>query len=695
MKRFCLLLQQKYRFLFLLFLMLLFAPVTGGAAVVPGEMVAMSSLLSKGLAELIELDVAIATGSLKPLKLAPSVTTVITARDIEDMGATTLDEILETVPGLHVQPSSGNIFSSILTIRGIYTQLNPQVLLLIDGLPLKIHINGIKPYRLRMPVSMISRIEIIRGPGSAMLGADAFAGAINIITKDSSDISGTSAGVRGGSFGAYDFWAQHGGSYSGWDVALGAEYAKGDGDSKRIIEKDALGSGPPSLAPGPLDTHYETLNSSLTARKEKFTLKLHQSWMMDNGIGSGISNVLNGGKSNTNNYLVLGSLMYHEKNLLQNFDLTATVHGTYVWLENTFYFFPEDYRRMIGQPGVRELTGGVELAGDYHRFDAHKIRLLLGMSNHNIDPFQHKNYGPGIAVPFGPLVDITDTPYVYMQDHYRRVLYASIQDEWVLTKDWELTAGVRYDDYSDFSGAISPRIALVWNTAPGLVTKVLYGRAFRAPTFGEMYTQNNPSILGNKGLDAETIDTYEIAFDYRPAKVFRFGLNLFEYRINGLIDYVADPAPATTKTAQNARDQKGRGFEIEAEWLAADTLKVNANLSYQRATDAHTGAVVPDVPATKLYVNAHWKFLPDWSLDGQYFRVMDRHRAQGDTRPNIKDYDLVNMTLRKKNIMKHWDLAVAVLNMFDTDAREPGPAVVPNDYPLEHRSFRAELRYRF
>ncbi|MBA4373304.1 MAG: TonB-dependent receptor [Thermodesulfovibrio sp.] len=677
------------------FIVFIFPPAPGWASSGTDETVAMASLLTKGLAELIELDVAIATGTLKPLKLAPSVATVITAQDIEDMGAATLDEILETVPGLHVQPSATNVFTSTWSIRGVYSQLNPQVLLLIDGQSLKSNNNGGKPASFRMPVSTIARIEIIRGPGSAVLGADAFAGAINIITKDGRDINGSNAGFRGGSFGSYDLWAQHGGSYRGWDVALGAEYAKGEGDKKRIIEKDALGSGYPSLAPGPLDTHYETFNTSLTVTREKFRLNLNGFWMLGNGIGAGVSNTLNSGRSRADSHALLASLVYTEKELVQDFDLTTRVSGSYNWGRNTFYFFPPDYRNAIGRPGVKELNGGIEFTGDYRKFNDHRIRLSFGINNFNTDTFQEKNYGPGIPVQFGPLVDISNTPYVYLKDQHRRLSYAGIQDEWAFARNWALTAGVRYDDYSDFGNAISPRIAIVWKTAPELVTKLLYGRAFRPPTFGELHQQNNPATIGNNNLDAETINTYELAFDYRPLRALRFGLNLFEYRIKGLIDYLADPAPATTKTAQNARDQKGRGFEVETEWVATEALKLRANFSYQRSTDSATGAVVPDVPAMKFYANAHWKFMPEWSVDGQYFRVMDRHRAAGDTRPKIKDYDLVNMTLRKKNILKHCDLAVAVRNLFDNDAREPGPAVIPNDYPLQHRSFWAELRYSF
>lgn len=687
--------KKKFLSLILFLSILPAVPVQGWAAAPTDDLIAMSSLLKKGLNELVELDVALATGTSIPLKLAPSVATVITARDIEDMGAGTLDEILATVPGLHVQPSATNIFTSIWVIRGVYSQLNPQVLLLIDGQPIRQNNNGTKPAGFRMPVSMISRIEIIRGPGSAMLGADAFAGAINIITKDGSEINGSVAGIGGGSFGAYDLWARHGGVYNGWNVALGAEYAKGDGDKKRIIAKDALGSGPPSLAPGPLDTHYETFNSTFSVHKDKFTFKLNTLWMIDNGLGAGISNTLNDGMSNTNNYFISGLATYKENNLFEDFDLTSTAGVLGFRGENTFYFYPVNYLDRIGKPGSKDLNGSLDIAGDYRGFSNHKIRVSLGTTNYDTDTFQHKNYGPGITVQGGPLVDISNTPYVFMTKQHRLLLYTGIQDEWAFAKNLELTAGVRYDDYSDFGSAVSPRIALVWNTTPELVAKLLYGRAFRPPTFGEMHLQNNPATLGNLQLDPETIDTYEVAFDYRPLKEFRLGLNLFEYRINGLIDYVADPAPATTKTARNTRDQKGRGVELESEWLAADTLKLKANVSYQRSTDSKTGAVVPDAPAAMLYLNAHWKFLTDWSLDGQYFLVGGRHRAVGDTRPNIKDYDLVNMTVRKKNIMKNWDLAFMVRNLFDKDAREPGPVTVPNDYPLERRGFRAELRYNF
>lgn len=675
-----------------LLLLLFFPAVVVQAEESPGK-VAIADLLAKGLEELVTLEISLASGTPKPLKLAPSVATVITASDIEAMGATTLDKVLETVPGLHVQPSQTALLTSTWVIRGINSQMNPQVLLLIDGQPLR-QANGSKPHTFRMPVSMISRIEIIRGPGSAMLGADAFAGAINIITKEGGDIAGSNAGIRGGSFGSYGIWAQHGDTYRGWDVALGMEYAKGGGDPDRIIRRDALGSDPRSLAPRALDTHYETLNSSLSLSSGKLTCKLHGIWMMDNGVGIGILPVLNEDSYSTN-HSILGSLRYREQDLFQDLDLAATLSGSYHWSENTYDFYPNAYRNQIGKPGFEDLSGGGDVTAGYDGFSQHTVRLSVGISNHNTDTFQRKNYGPGVLEEYGPLVDISDTPYVYMEDQSRSLWYAGIQDEWALARDWELTVGLRYDRYSDFGSATSPRLALIWETTPELATKLLYGRAFRPPSFSEMHLQNNPATLGNTNLDPETIDTYELAFDYRPIQAFRIGLNVFEYRIRGLIDFVSDPAPATSKTAQNARDQDSQGLELETEWLATENLRFRANVSYQWSTDEDSGQAIADVPTMKAYANAHWTFLPKWSLDGQYFWIGDRRRAAGDTREEIKDYDLINLTMRRKQIANHWELALAVRNLFDEDVREPSQPSIPDDYPLESRSFWAELRIAF
>lgn len=658
------------------------------------EVVGMEALLQKELTDLVELDVSLATGSPKPLKLAPSVATVITADDIERIGATSLDDILETVPGFHVQPSSTNYFNSIWNLRGIFTQFDPQVLLLINGQPIRFNAYGARFQTFRMPVSMISRVEIIRGPGSALLGADAFAGAVNVITKGQEEIDGTKGGTRVGSFDTRHYWAQHGGSYNGWEVALGSEYQKSSGDTGRIIERDALGSGSPSLAPGPLDTHYNVLDANLLLRKDDVTLRLYYNDGIDNGLGPGVVNILTG-DSYARYKVLVGSLAYHRENLFEGFDFTVQGNANYTWVHNFYRFFPQSYRNQIGAPGAEDMNGGLELTGLYRGWSHHALRGAGGFSSFHTDTFQQKNYGPGVSDQFGPLVDITHTPYVYMTAQQRTLFYLALQEEWTFAPNWELTAGVRFDSYSDVGSTVNPRIALAWSTTEQLTSKLMYGRGFRPPAFGELHFQNNPVQLGNPKLKPETIDTVELAFNYRPAPLLSLGLNLFYYRISGLIDFVADPPPALSKTARNGRDQEGKGIEVEADWKTSDTIRLRGNFSWQRSEDTNSGAAVPDAPELMVYADAGWDFLPRWSLAAQYKWLGARNRAVGDARPELHDYDLVNLTLRRRAILKHLDAAVSVRNLFDRQGREPSDGRVPNDFPVEGRNIWGEVRFAF
>ena len=148
--------------------------------------------------------VSIATGSQQPLRRAPAVASVITAQDILAMGVTDLDDALESVPGLHVSRYQ-QFYTPRYFIRGIYSDLNPQTLVLQNGQPLTTLLTGNRGLAFGdTPVENVARVEVIRGPGSALYGADAFAGVINIITKSAAEVDGTEFGVRAGSFSTAD-----------------------------------------------------------------------------------------------------------------------------------------------------------------------------------------------------------------------------------------------------------------------------------------------------------------------------------------------------------------------------------------------------------------------------------------------------------------------------------------------------------
>ncbi|MCP4683339.1 MAG: TonB-dependent receptor [Desulfobacterales bacterium] len=669
-----------------------------------------------------------ATGSLKPVHLAPAVASVITAEDIEKLGATTLDEVLETVPGLHVTPSFVRL-DSIYSIRGIHTRLNPQVLILMNGTPFNRMHTGTRPMGFRLPVSMISRIEVVRGPGSALYGADAFAGTINIITKDHFEVDGAHTGIRLGSFDGLDVWAQHGGLYKGWDIGIGLEYWRSGSDDNRIVDADLqtrldkIFGTDASLAPGPLHTDFENYNLIANFTKKQWRVRFW-GWFLNNYKGgTGVAGAL-GPESEINSNLLSADISWHDENLLDHSEFTVQMNYQFHKDDTMSQVLPPESTVPIGTngifftsptAGITTFTDGafgqpiltehrllVDIIAKYKGWSQHVWRIGIGVGLQDENAEEYKNFGPGVLdgnrfsnSKDGTMVELTGTEHIFMFDQNRTVPYVSLQDEWAFSKNWELTAGVRYDHYSDFGKTINPRIALVWETRYDLTTKLMYGQAFRPPAVTESYVTNNPIVLGNPDLDPETINTFELALDYRPMHNLKAIASFFIYDIEGLIDYAPDPAPATSKTAQNLINQRGGGFELELGWEVMPSLTVSSNFTYQNSEDKDTGTVVADAPGMQLYLNTHWNFMPEWYLNAQYSWIGDRQRAEDDSREDIKDNTIMNMTIRRKNITQHIDLAFSVRNLLNEDIREPTSSDIPNDFPMESRSIYAEMTYHY
>jgi len=240
--------------------------------------------------------VSIATGSQQDISRAPAVASVITAQDIQAMGATNMNQALESVPGLHVS-YSGLYNDPIYSFRGITTQYNPQTLMLVNGIPINDAFLGNRDFAWGgVPVQNIARIEIIRGPGSALYGADAFAGVINVITKTAADINGTGYGARAGSFDTHEAWFQHGGKMGPLDVAfyLGAGHTGGanktiDADAQTGLDK--IFGTRASLAPGREQLMRNSLDMQVDVAYELWRLRAgYQD--QETGTGVGLANSL-------------------------------------------------------------------------------------------------------------------------------------------------------------------------------------------------------------------------------------------------------------------------------------------------------------------------------------------------------------------------------------------------------------------
>ena len=363
--------------------------------------------------------------------------------------------------------------------------------------------------------------------------------------------------------------------------------------------------------------------------------------------------------------------------------------------------FPEG---VIGNPEIFERHTRVGLRMEHTGINKHQISVGGGYYHGEIDKItEWKNFGinPQTGLPILPgdaLVDVSDTAYVFLTEDSRDNRYLFFQDVWLLANDWELTAGLRYDNYSDFGATTNPRLALVWSTSYNLTTKFLYGEAFRAPSFAQTRAINNPLILGNIALQPEQIKSYELAFDYRPNYQLTLMTNFFFYDWTDIIQFIPD-ANGSTRTAQNAGEQSGYGVEFEAIWQATEKLTLTSNFALQKSTDETLDAPAAKSPEKQLYLRADWNLASDWRVNLQANWVMGRNRISADLRPAIDDYALVDLSVRKV-LNNSLELALTVNNLFGEDAREPSPnsdpmPFIPNDLPLSGRTVLGEIRYSF
>jgi len=658
-------------------------------------------------------EVSIATGRAQPLRRAPAVASVVTAEDISRIGATDLDEVMETVPGVHV---SRNIqaYNPLYLIRGIYGQFNPQTLILLDGMPLTMQFIGNRGNGWAgMPLENIARVEVIRGPGSAMYGADAYSGVINLVTKDAKDIQGTEVGARLGNFQTRSAWALHGGQWGPWEVAAYLQHSQTDGDHPIIASDaqtqiDALYGSHASLAPGGVQMGHRLLDTQLSLKWGHAQIRLGHMGRDQIGLGGGTASSLDpSSKARAERTYVNFALS--DVPLSQDWRLQAHLTGMRLNAQHDHLLiypagawggnFPDG---MYGSPNTWERQWRGTVMANYSGWTDHHVSVGVGHEDLNLyRTREYKNFVLTSGQPPALLGDgsVVEVPVddSFLKPHRRKVDHVILQDEWNFLRDWTLTTGVRHDRYSDVGSTTNPRVALVWDTSLDLTTKLLHGRAFRAPAFVELYSINNPVLRGNPDLKPETIQTTELAFSWQARSDTLLELSLFSY---GMRDIIA--ATGSPQVFQNMGEQNGRGFELEARHDLSRAVSLSGNYAWQRSIDKTSGKDAGYAPRHHLYGRADWRWDSGWQWSSQVNHVAGRRRPPGDTRAPVRDQSTLDLTVRSPRSASGWEFRASVRNLFDATVEEPSlyspgdsiPVLVPGDLPMAGRSLFLQLSLR-
>jgi len=675
--------------------------------------------------------VSIATGSEQLLYKAPAIATVLTRQDIEHSAASNLNELLEMVPGLHVSDDyyAGD---AIYTMRGFFRDPDAGILFMVNGATLNTLEQGSRFSALRIPLENIEQIEIIRGPGSAVYGADAFVGVINIVTRQYQ--SGQEYGIRYGSFSSQGAWLQNNFMLGSWSNHLSLQYQSAEGDRSRIVDGDLqsflddVTATSASRAPGALQTGFNTLDLEFNASQAHWNIN-QWLWMnRDQGSGHGVPGLDTldpAGKLDSQAGLT--TLAYDNKRFATNWALNLRLSYLYYTANRHQNLLPAGSLAPVGDDGnlftsgirsvdfpagmkqsidSREQHAQAEASSFYYGWTDHSVRLSAGYQLQKYAAEEARNFGPGVldggqATAPAEALAVTGTANESLPDGERRLHYVSLQDEWNFVPDWSLTAGMRYDSYSDFGNAVNPRLALVWQTRYNLSTKLLYGRAFRAPVYKELKLQNQLGYNGNADLQPETIDTLELSLDYRPGDRLRQTLSVFAHRAKNLIFAVEDTAIANSYRYENIGTQEGYGVEAEIDWRLARSLSLAGNAAWQYNETQDSGTEAPNAPGKQMYVRMIWTPANFWTVTPEIHYIGTRPRAPGDSRDPVTASTRLDLLLRYQNHYNDWDVALRMRNLLDEDLREPsigndsiaGGAALANDVPLEGLRIMAEFRY--
>jgi len=642
------------------------------------------------------------TATKIPQKISevPAIASAISGDQIRRMGARDITDVLRRIPGLGI--TMGYYGLTEIEVRGIKTTNSEKVKMLIDGYSVNnIFSGGATQFFGELSVEDVKRIEIIRGPGSALYGSNAVSAVINVITKDGSDMNGASVAYAVGRHNTKKTTLQAGTNTGDFDIAFSLDYLESDGP-EMAIENDKFGS-----TDGRYNKTYrpiERLDAGLKLKYKGFRLNTRYTGFDKGGyVGIGY-----GANDDTEHDY---AQYYTEVSYKYDFEKSSILAKAFLDkfdFSTQFQILPDHYAPLdgvipsyyqngiVGTPSVSGIKKGAELQFDIAIAETNSL-MVGGLFEHRktVDSGYKANYDPSTPwapepdpLPSGEMEDVKSIAN-WTQEKERKVWALYVQDYWKITDDFNLTLGVRKDYYSDFGHTTNPRAALVWHIDNHWNLKVLAGRAFRAPTFEELYNSNNGVAEGSADLDPEIMTTYEVSIntEYKnkgSAKLVYFN-NRFEEKIQNIGGHWRNTGGAKI-------------WGIEAEWQKniTDQTSTYVNYTFVDSRDDDTKKELADIARHRGNVGVDVKVNQYITMNANALLMDSRSRAPTDTRNDAPAYELVDVAMVAKDFYKTLEIRASIHNLLDTNYADPAPqGTLVDDFPRDGISYRVEVRYTF
>ena len=569
---------------------------------------AIAAELQEGVVEemrfLKEETVSIAVGHEQPISEAPSNVYVITDEDIRQSGATDIPTVLRRIPGIEVMQMTGADFN--VSARGDNQLQANKLLAMVDGRSIYNDVQGFVLWK-AIPVTLaeIKRIEVLKGPASALYGFNAFDGVVNIITKSPEEMKGTTLQFGGGEFGTITSSAVQAGTYE----KLGYRLSVGRDQNNQWRNRDAL-----------------------ALRSHKFNVETHYALTGESKL------VVSGGLVDLNRFDgVLFESSLSRSNASQAYaNIGYETPNTFVrsyWMESTYN--PD----ILPHPFLDGLFHGTDR-------DGHSP-LSFTTNTYNLDGQHALKFGTSLRFTYGVnyrrnTVSGNGVDTSAIED--RLGLY--IQNEWKPVRELTVVAGVRYDLDTFIHPTVSPRIAILLSPKPEQVFRAAFSVGYRPPTLFETHADlrfpspfNPPGtpplkFLGTTNQIPEQIVSYEIGYqEWFFKHRLRIRADLFANLLRDLFDPRFDNSLRTVFLENRKERANIVGGEAGIEFLATSWLSGFVNYSSRHIGTNFGGNVTRAGPAYK--VNAGLRGEWDNGLSGE----VTVHHVAAATYPIDPDFD--------------------------------------------------------
>lgn len=622
------------------------------------------------LDELLATEISTASKYEQTVAQAPASVTIVTAEEIRRYGWETLADVMQMVRGFYTSYDRNYHY---VGVRGFSrpTDYNNRLLLLLNGQPLNETVFGSAPFGtdLAIDLDVLERIEIVRGPGSSLYGTGAMFSVVNLITRSGASLDGVSASASGGSGGKL-----RGAVYGGTGEIAGADVA-----AAAVVSRT---SGRDLLVPELSDTparglDFDDYHGALATVRIGGLSILANTVSRRKGMPTGSFGVdFPHPDSYTVDERALGEIRYERelgprrKIALRGFASQYHYDGVY----------PYDDVRWLDRGDGRWIGGEVRA-----RFDVRaNHRLTAGAEYTNVREAGY-NFVPEMSA--GGLFPPGEAGVSFDMPHHVLSIYA--EDEYQPLETLSITAGVRYDDYSHLrKSAISPRAAVIWDPRRGTTVKLVYGRAFRAPSTYELaYVDPQGGVQGNSALDVEKIDTWEAIVEHRLTGDVYAVVDVFEYRMRGLID---PRESAGIVQFENVGAARARGIEAELQ-ARFDRLWVHGSVTFEDAVQrGDRDTRLTNSPRHLVRFGISSPFADRWTGAFEALYESERLTIHG-TRTDA--FLLANGRLAFA-LSDRLELSVAVRNLFDREYATPaGFEHVQHAIPQDGSTFTFKLHY--